>query len=175
MWSAAQHGAGFVLVNPLHAAAPIAPMEPSPYLPTSRRFVNPMYLRVEAVPEYAYVRHRGRIRKAQAQVQARADRSERIDRDGAWKAKRAALESLYLVERSAGREIAYQAFRQREGRSLDDFATWCALAEQYGGDWHQWPEELQHPRSEAVADVRRGSSDARSISTAGCSGWSTSS
>ncbi len=54
VWSAARYGAGFILVNPLHAAAPTAPMEPSPYLPTSRRFVNPMYLRVEAIPEFAY-------------------------------------------------------------------------------------------------------------------------
>jgi 4-alpha-glucanotransferase len=151
VWSAVQHHAGFVLVNPLHAAAPIAPMEPSPYLPTSRRFVNPMYLRVEAVPEFAYVRHRNRIRKAQGQVQSRAARAGRIDRDGAWKAKRAALETVYLIELSAGREIAYQAFREREGRSLEDFATWCALAEHYGADWHQWPEELRHPRSDAVA------------------------
>ncbi|CAN3129103.1 4-alpha-glucanotransferase [Mycobacterium sp. smrl_JER01] len=151
VWSAARHGAGFVLVNPLHAAAPVAPMEPSPYLPTSRRFVNPLYLRVQAVPEFAYVRHRSRIRKAQAQVQARANRSRRIDRDRAWETKRAALESLYHVERSAGRAIAYQAFQQREGRSLDDFATWCALAEHHGGDWRTWPEELRHPRSAAVA------------------------
>ncbi|MCH9666305.1 MAG: 4-alpha-glucanotransferase [Actinomycetia bacterium] len=152
VWSAACHGAGFVLVNPLHAAAPTAPMEPSPYLPTSRRFANPMYLRVEAVPEFAQVRHRGRIRKAHAQVQERADRSEQIDRDRAWKTKRASLESVYLIELSAGREVGYQAFLDREGRSLEDFATWCALAEHYGGDWHQWPEELQHPRSEAVAE-----------------------
>lgn len=152
VWSAAQHGAGFVLVNPLHAAAPVAPMEPSPYLPTSRRFVNPMYLRVEAVPEFAYIRHRSRIRKAQAQAQSRAARADLIDRDRAWKAKRAALETVYLIALSAGREIAYQAFREREGRSLEDFATWCALAENYGGDWHQWPEELQHPRGEAVAE-----------------------
>ena len=55
VWSAARYGAGFILVNPLHAAAPAAPMEPSPYLPTSRRFVNPIYLRVEAIPEFAYV------------------------------------------------------------------------------------------------------------------------
>jgi 4-alpha-glucanotransferase len=151
VWSAARHGAGFVLVNPLHAAAPVAPMEPSPYLPTSRRFVNPMYLRVEAIPEFAYVRHRSRIRKAQAQVQNRAARAGRIDRDAAWKAKRAALETVYLIELSAGREIAYQAFRDREGRSLEDFATWCALAERYGTDWRQWPTELQHPRGAAVA------------------------
>lgn len=152
VWSAARYGAGFVLANPLHAAAPVAPMEPSPYLPTSRRFVNPLYLRVEAVPEFAYIRHRGRIRKAQAQVQARANRSTQIDRDAAWKAKRAALEALYLVELSDGRQIAYQAFQQRQGRSLDDFATWCALAEHYGADWHQWPEALQHPRNDAVTE-----------------------
>jgi 4-alpha-glucanotransferase len=152
VWSASRHSAGFVLVNPLHAAAPTPPMEPSPYLPTSRRFINPLYLRVEAVDEFAYVRHRGSIRKARVEVQALADRAKRIDRDAAWKAKRAALECVYLVERSTGRELAYAAYRQREGQNLDDFANWCALAEEYGNDWHQWPEDLQHPASPAVAD-----------------------
>lgn len=151
VWSAARHGAGFLLVNPLHAAAPVAPMEPSPYLPTSRRFVNPVYLRVEAVPEYAHVRHRSRIRKAQAQVQARAKRATEIDRDRVWKAKRAALEALYSVTVSAGRTIAYQAYRERQGRSLDDFATWCVLAEHHGPDWHRWPQALQHPDTDEVA------------------------
>ena len=152
VWSASRHGAGFVLVNPLHAAAPTPPMEPSPYLPTSRRFINPLYLRVEAIAEFAYVRQRGSIRKARVEVQALAKKSNRIDRDAAWKAKRRALESVYRVKRSAGRELAYTAYRQREGQSLDDFATWCALAEQYGNDWHQWPEDLQHPAGPAVAD-----------------------
>ncbi|AGB23539.1 4-alpha-glucanotransferase [Mycobacterium sp. JS623] len=152
VWSASQHGAAFVLVNPLHAAAPTPPMEPSPYLPTSRRFINPLYLRVEAIDEFAYVRQRGTVRKLRLDVQALAKKAKLIDRDAAWKAKRAALESVYKVERSAGRELAYAAYRQREGRSLDDFATWCALAEQYGNDWHQWPEELQHPSSPSVAE-----------------------
>jgi 4-alpha-glucanotransferase len=152
VWSGSRHGAGYILVNPLHAAAPTTPMEPSPYLPTSRRFVNPLYLRVEAIGEFAYVRHRGRIRRAREVVQARADRMDLIDRDAAWNAKRAALDSVYRVERSAGRELAYAAYRAREGRSLDDFAVWCALAEEYGSDWHQWPQALQHPASPAVAE-----------------------
>ena len=160
VWAGSRHGAGFVLVNPLHAAAPTAPMEPSPYLPTSRRFVNPLYLRVEAVPEFAYVRQRGRIRRARAEAAAHADRSELIDRDAAWKAKRAALQSVYLVQRSAGRELAYDAYRAREGPSLDDFAIWCALAQKYGADWHQWPEALQHPANPAVRDFAAKHADA---------------
>ena len=160
VWSAGQHQAGFILVNPLHAAAPTAPMEPSPYLPTSRRFVNPIYLRVEAIPEYAYLRRRTRIRKAREDVQARADRTDQIDRDAAWKVKRAALRAVYEVPRSAGRELAYTAYREREGASLDDFATWCALAERYGGDWHRWPADLQHPASAAVTAFAADNTDA---------------
>ncbi|MGH3642971.1 MAG: 4-alpha-glucanotransferase [Mycobacterium sp.] len=160
VWSAARYGAGFILVNPLHAAAPKAPMEPSPYLPTSRRFVNPMYLRVEAIPEYAYVRARGDLRKAREVAQARAKKSTLIDRDSVWKIKRAALRAVYRVKRSAGRELAYAAYREREGHSLDDFAIWCALAEKYGNDWHRWPEELRHPASDAVAAFASKRADA---------------
>jgi 4-alpha-glucanotransferase len=53
VWSGAELGADYLLVNPLHAGEPVAPMEPSPYLPKSRRFFNPIYLRVERIPEYA--------------------------------------------------------------------------------------------------------------------------
>ncbi len=127
-------------------------MEPSPYLPTSRRYVNPLYLRVEAIPEFADVRRRGRIRKARVELADSARRAELIDRDTAWKAKRAALTAVYRVERSAGRELAYAAYRSHEGRSLDDFAIWCALAEEHGADWHKWPEAFAHPESPAVAD-----------------------
>ncbi|MBO0675954.1 4-alpha-glucanotransferase [Mycolicibacterium sp. S2-37] len=151
IWSATRHGAGFILVNPLHAAAPSAPMEPSPYLPTSRRFVNPLYLRPEAVAEFAELRHRGRLRKFRTEVQTRAGRRDLVDRDAAWRAKRAALEAVYRIERTAGRELAYAGYRHREGRSLDDFAVWCALAEKHGNDWRTWPEELHHPGSTAVA------------------------
>jgi 4-alpha-glucanotransferase len=150
VWSASLHGAGYLLVNPLHAAAPTTPVEPSPYLPTSRRFVNPLYLRVEAIPEFAYLRKRRRVWRLRENVQQRA--VETIDRDTAWAAKRAALQLVYGVPRSAGRRFAYAAFCAREGSALDDFATWCALAEKYGGDWRQWPESLQHPAAPGVAE-----------------------
>jgi 4-alpha-glucanotransferase len=152
VWSASVHGAGYVLVNPLHAAAPAKPMEPSPYLPTSRRFVNPLYLRVEAIPEFSDLRKRSRVRRLRKEVQHHAASLDSIDRDAAWKAKRAALKLVYRVPRTAGRTLAYEAYCDREGIALDDFATWCALAEKFGADWHQWPEPVRHPDADGVAE-----------------------
>ena len=48
-WSAGL-GAGMLLINPLGPPAPVVPQAASPYYPTSRRFRNPLYLRVEEVP-----------------------------------------------------------------------------------------------------------------------------
>src|SRR3954452_688766 len=49
-WSR-QQGAGMCLLNPLHAALPGVPQEPSPYFPSSRCLRNPLYLRVDAGAE----------------------------------------------------------------------------------------------------------------------------
>ena len=152
VWAGSAHHAGYVLINPLHAAAPAEPMEPSPYLPTSRRFVNPLYLRVESIPEFAFLPKRGRVGKLRKKTQSRARHSPTIDRDAIWSAKRRALEMVYDVPRSAGRQLAFDAFSAREGKALDDFATWCALAEKYGGNWRDWPVELQHPGNREVLD-----------------------
>ena len=162
VWGAAELGADFVLVNPLHAAEPAAPMEPSPYLPTTRRFQNPFYLRVERIPEYADLDAAARLAVAtlRAKVHDELDALDRIDRDIAWAAKRKALKLVHEVARSAGREIAYRAYRSREGQGLDDYATWCALFEAHGPDWHQWPAELQHPAAVAVAAFREANADA---------------
>ena len=157
-WSGQELGGGFVLVNPLHAASPAMPMEPSPYLPTSRRFANPVYIRVESVPEYGYLdardraaveRVRGRLR-----TQLAADGGDWVDRDPAWAAKRRALALVHRVPRSPGREIAYRAYRAREGDGLADFATWCALVETHGPDWQAWPAELHDPAGAAVREFR---------------------
>ena len=156
VWAAAEQGAGFVLVNPLHAAEPVAPMEPSPYLPTSRRFANPLYLRPERIPEFADLDDRGRteVVAAHQKLVDELRGSAAIDRDRSWTAKRAALRLIHHVPRTSGRELAFRAFCRREGRSLCDFASWSAIAEQHGADWHDWPEELRHPDSPAVEAFR---------------------
>jgi 4-alpha-glucanotransferase len=158
VWSAAELGADYVLVNPLHAAEPVAPLEPSPYLPTSRRFFNPLYLRVERIPEYVDLpdADRAEVDRLAADVHAKLDDADVIDRDVSWTAKRAALQLVHAVPRSAGREIDLAAYRARHGRTLRDFATWSVIAQEHGNDARRWPAELQDVTSEAVAAYARG-------------------
>ncbi|MCW2947421.1 MAG: 4-alpha-glucanotransferase, partial [Actinoallomurus sp.] len=155
-WSGQDLGAGFVLVNPLHAGEPAPPIRPSPYLPMSRRFTSPLYLRPEDVPEYASAGEdvRRRVIELAAPARARDHTLAQLDRDAVWTAKGAALELLYRVPRPPAREAAFAAFREREGDALTAFATWCALAETHGADWRSWPAGLRDPGSAAVAAER---------------------
>jgi 4-alpha-glucanotransferase len=162
VWSSADLGAGFILVNPLHAAEPVPPMEPSPYLPSTRRFANPLYLRPEQIPEFAYIdpATRMRVETLRESLARQLAGADTIDRDTAWTVKREALELLYAVRRSTGREASYRRYVRREGTGLADFATWCALVEEYDADWRAWPDDLRHPRSPAVAEYRAAHADA---------------
>jgi 4-alpha-glucanotransferase len=154
-WAAADLSADFVLVNPLHAAEPVSPIEPSPYLPTSRRFVNPIYIRVEDIPEMGYMSSAERQLLEWHSDDARTlNDADTIDRDAVWSAKVAALRTVFNQPRSSRRERAFTAFCDREGQGLLDFATWCALAEKHGLPWGDWPADLQDPRSPAVAAMR---------------------
>ena len=155
-WSARDLGAGFVLVNPLHAPAPTTPVEPSPYLPVTRRFVSPLYVRVERVPEFAYLAAAVRAEVERTSLVQRALNAADLllDRDAVWEAKRSALCLVHAVARSPAREADYQDFVAREGDGLRDFATWCALSEVHGATWSRWPPELRDPRSPAVAAAR---------------------
>lgn len=154
MWFGREHGAAFMLVNPLHACAPTAGMEPSPYLPVTRRYANPIYLRVEMIPEYAYLPADDLRRLAgQAQnLQGGLDANGLLDRDTAWAHKRAALALVHQVELSPGRASQYEAYLTREGDALERFALWCALADAFGSEWDQWPEQFQDCRSDAVSN-----------------------
>ncbi|HEX6888954.1 MAG TPA: 4-alpha-glucanotransferase [Candidatus Nanopelagicales bacterium] len=155
-WSGHAEGADFVLVNPLHAASPAPPMEPSPYLPVTRRFANPIYLRVEAIEEYAALplADRARIEALSIPVRALSTSPDLIDRDEIWAAKAKALRILFEATLSPGRQARFDAFVEREGQGLTDFATWCALVDAHGADPLTWPPALQDAKSEAVVTER---------------------
>lgn len=160
-WSGRELGAGFLLLNPLHAAEPNAPMTPSPYLPVTRRFANPIYLRVEDIPEFAELDEgqRSRIEAGARDLRARNYSADLLDRDAVWTAKRAALQQVFDCGRDDQRTAAFTAFRDAQGSGLQDFATWCALSDVHGPDATEWPAGLQHPRSPQVADFAREHAD----------------
>ena len=147
-------GADFVLINPLHAAEPQGHMSPSPYLPVTRRFFNPIYLRPEDVHEYAYLSapQRSLVAWAGEKVKAASSKNELIDRDAAWQAKREALEVIYFAGRSRGRQQAFERYRKMEGQGLEDFALWCALQERFEG---RIPERFASINSPQVAQIRQ--------------------
>ncbi len=144
----ARHGADFALINPVHACAPVIPVQPSPYSPTSRRFLNPCYLHVPDVVEYAALPPSEQP-ELLAPPPELSPVSDRIDRDAIWRAKRAALWRLFS-RRSPARRGELDRFRAERGEALQRFAVFCAIAEQHGLPFARWPEQLQDPRDEAV-------------------------
>ncbi len=147
-WSADQ-GAGYVLTNPMHAAEPTVPQEASPYLPTSRRFSHPIYLRVEDIPEYGQLsdERRARVVELREQVQQDPATCDRIDRDTVWPAKMEALYLVHQVPRTPERQAAFRRYRAEQEAGLVHFARWMALAETYGADWRRWDEPLRDMES----------------------------
>jgi 4-alpha-glucanotransferase len=143
-WSASALGAGFVLVNPLHAAEPQPPISPSPYLPMTRLFTSPLYLRVEDIPEYGPLPDADKeaIEQLAGPLRAANTTAELIDRDAVWQAKRAALQLIKSVPLTDSRQHAYKNFRAERGRDLEHWSIWCALAERHGPDSRDWPAEL---------------------------------
>ena len=67
-------------------------MEPSPYLPTTRRFVNPIYVRVEGHPRGGLppVDRRARLSPGAATKASALNAGPTIDRDAAWELRSSA-------------------------------------------------------------------------------------
>jgi 4-alpha-glucanotransferase len=142
--SATAWQADLLLVNPLAAALPVLPQQPSPYFPSSRCYRNLLYLRIEEIPG-ATARGADLERLAAA---GRALNQERvIDRDAIFRLKVAALEQLW---QGFSGDPAFEQYGQTQGNALDQFAIFCTLAEHYGQGWRHWPAAYRHPHTPAV-------------------------
>nr|WP_259342791.1 4-alpha-glucanotransferase [Corynebacterium falsenii] len=119
-------GADFVLVNPMHAAEATPPVEDSPYLPTTRRFTNPIYLHIEDIPEY---RDNPELQKTiddlAAPLAPMNSAAALLDRTPIMEAKLQALQLLYSAGLSEQRRSELDEFIDREGEGLEGFVTWC--------------------------------------------------
>jgi 4-alpha-glucanotransferase len=142
-WSR-QLGADVLLLNPLCAVAPEIPQEASPYYPSSRRFRNPLYLRIEDIP--GAVDAAIDLSPLAAAAQS-LNGTRRIDRDQVFRLKMDALEKIWIRQ---AQDSSFDRYCQTMGESLRGFASFCVLAERFGGDWRLWPREYQRPDSPEV-------------------------
>jgi glycogen debranching enzyme GlgX len=118
---AAQQGAALIGLNPLHALFPHDRSRTSPYHPSDRRFLDPIYLDVSGLPGYSEI----------------ASPDGTVDYPLVWQRKRAMLHAAFKPNVSAPMPPA-----------LRQFATFQAITESLGtSDWRNWPTELRHPDS----------------------------
>jgi 4-alpha-glucanotransferase len=162
---AGREGADFIGLSPLHALWNRGD-HVSPYAPISRFYRSELHLDVSIVPELAgSAEARARLaRPAFARELARLRASPSVAYARVAAAKREILRALhgaFALRPARGRARAYAAYRAREGRPLDDFATFLAIGEQRGArseralDWRTWPRALRDPRAPAVAAFAR--------------------
>lgn len=157
---AAEIGAAFVGVNPLHALRNRG-QDVSPYGPVSRLFANVLYIDLDAVPEMAESAEARSLTARGLPRIAQLRDATHIDYEAVMAMKHPVLEALYrsFVEHQRGknteRSRAFGRYVESQGQQLEDFATWCALDERHQATpWQQWPSELRDPRGRAVKAFR---------------------
>lgn len=143
-WAAAE-GASVLLVNPIDAVAPVTPRETSPYKPTTRRFLDPIYLAIRDVPGA------DRVDLADLDAAGRALNDDRtIDRDRVWALKQEALGRIWSEVAEVRDDPGLAAYRTERGPALDRFAAYLLAVERHGEDTRAWPDELRSADGPAV-------------------------
>jgi len=155
---AADRGAAGIALNPLHALFDDRADEPSPYSPNSRQFLNPLYIDVDAVPEFP-----GLYDAGLAQHVAKLRQAELVQYRGVAAAKIRGLELAYGVFRRSGNEARrreFDAFRRDRGEALSRFACFEWLRRRLAGPWKDWPQEWRDPDEQALVHLRATNTDA---------------
>ncbi|UAL41890.1 4-alpha-glucanotransferase [Shewanella inventionis] len=123
---AAHAGADFILLNPLHALDISQPENPSPYSPTDRRRLNPLYIQIESVYEYKAIEPELASQKWLQKKQA-INQSQLINYQEVQSTKYAIFEKMYQifcqehVKRETARYQAYLAFIEKDKPALMQF------------------------------------------------------
>lgn len=174
-WAGKGLGAAMIGLNPLHALKNSTPYHISPYSPSSRLFLNDLYIDVESVSECCTapeVQERLADSSFRARIEA-ARKSDLVDYDGVASAKREILSLCYqafLRDNFEGVEPELKPYTDRgerfqryvleEGEPLIRYALFQALEEERRTEsvstmWTDWPEGYRIPTSEAVREFQR--------------------
>ena len=167
----AAQGADFVGLNPLHALYPASPDSASPYSPSSRRWLNIIYIAVHKLPDFqlsSAAQLWWQSAETQQQLQA-ARASEYVDYPQVTALKLAGLKLAYQYFASLPDDIPrvgeFEQFRRQQGESLQQQATYDALhawlkqQDEHAWGWPAWPAEYQQWESPALQLFRQEHAD----------------
>ena len=164
-------GVDVIGLNPLHALYGHMPEKASPYSPSSRDFLNPIYVDVEAIEELKHCQTaRQRISDTTFQESLHELRSrDRIAYAEIWSLKLEVLKMLYLefqselLESDSARTKSFRQFQQDGGEDLYRFAVFETLQSFFHQQdpsietWQQWPQEFQDPDSDTTTQWAQAS------------------
>ena len=151
-------GGAIVALNPLHALFTDR-ARASPYQPSDRRFLDPIYIDVENVPDLEASPEARRLLEQHAQTILSLSERSAVDYVGVWRVKRAVLALCFRTFERRGRDdgIAreFDRFVDAGGAELMRFATFQAIAAAHDGPWMNWPSALRRPDGDAVSEFAR--------------------
>lgn len=169
--AAAKLGADVVGLNPLHASFPADPENAGPYSPSSRYFLNILYIDPEIIPEYRSCATAQRL-VGTPEFQARLEELRAapfVDYPGVTACKLEVLRLLhdeFAATADTGRRLEFERFVRSRSQALDEFAVFNALQEHFAasgqvGGWQGWPSAYRDPAGRAVHSFRE--SQARAV------------
>lgn len=158
----AARGGAFIGLNPVHALYPAIPESASPYSPSSRRWLNVLYIDVPAVADFAAsdAAQHWWENKATQQAIAQARSTEWVDYTTVTELKIAALRlawDTFCARPHDDDTVAqFESFVRDGGESLYWQGAYDAVhhhllakdAQHWG--WPAWPEAWQDPQSAVV-------------------------
>lgn len=160
----ASRGGDFVGLNPIHSLFPANPEGASPYSPSSRRWLNVLYIDVSSVPEFV-------LSVEAQQIVGSSDFQQRLHkvRDAHWvnysevsELKMSVLPLLFEefksrhLDKMTDRAKAFLDFVEQGGDSLMHQATFDALHRKLFAEdssvwgWPVFPEKYRHFHNPAV-------------------------
>ncbi len=164
---AAGVGADFIGLNPIHALYPANPNACSPYGPSSRRWLNYLYIDVTAIDGYDDASVQAVVNSDEFKATLEHARNvEHVDYEAVAHLKLAALKAVFDVydakylRKSTKQNKAFKAFVEAGGESLDMLAVYDALQSHLKAEgkdswgWPVFPQDYKDYYNPAVAKFK---------------------
>jgi len=139
-----------------------APGQPSPYSAISAMAIDPMYIRVPDVPEFAAIGGEASLTAAHREMLDSVRRAERVDHAGVGQLKLASLRAAFARFSAdewchdTGRSRELKAFISEQAWWIEDYALFRAIhAGQDERPWTEWPSALQRREPADIDRARR--------------------